>query len=276
MPLNDFRIHSIALCKNEADVIGACLREASTWSDFIYVYDGDSEDDTWPIVLDLAKENPKIIPWKQDGKVFQESLRAEVFNAFQHNNRPGDWWFHLNVDEFYIDDPRDFLSRISLRHHVVWGLFIQYMLTDQDINRINFDQPFEIVRAQLRFYISNHSEIRCFRYRTGMVWDLDQGWPYHLGLVHPDLIRFKHYPYRSPIQIQTRLDVRRDHRARGFSGWAHASQADWKDKIVPASLCQIDRGDGQYRIEWDKLTLHRGPLWRRGVQHVMHGLGLWP
>src|SRR5277367_5352236 len=75
---DDFKIHCIALCKNEADVIGACLREAVQWADFIYVYDGGSTDGTWEVVRSL--NHPRIIPWKQDGKVFKEGLQAEVFN----------------------------------------------------------------------------------------------------------------------------------------------------------------------------------------------------
>jgi hypothetical protein len=67
----DFKIHCIALCKNEADVIGLCLTEAAKWADLIYVYDGASTDGTWELVKQLS--NPRIIPWKQDGKVFKEA-----------------------------------------------------------------------------------------------------------------------------------------------------------------------------------------------------------
>lgn len=35
---NVFRIHSICVDKNEADIIEQCLKEASKWSDYIYVY----------------------------------------------------------------------------------------------------------------------------------------------------------------------------------------------------------------------------------------------
>ena len=37
---SDFKVHCIALCKNEPDVIGVCLHEATKWADYIYVYDG--------------------------------------------------------------------------------------------------------------------------------------------------------------------------------------------------------------------------------------------
>jgi glycosyltransferase involved in cell wall biosynthesis len=50
---DDFKIHCIALCKNEADVIGVCLQEAVKWADYIYVYDNGSSDGTWEIVKKL-------------------------------------------------------------------------------------------------------------------------------------------------------------------------------------------------------------------------------
>ena len=43
---SSFKIHCIVLTKNEADVVGYCLREAAKWADYIYVYDGASTDST--------------------------------------------------------------------------------------------------------------------------------------------------------------------------------------------------------------------------------------
>ena len=44
------KIHSICVVKNEADIVGYCLREALKWSDYVYVYDGESTDGTWEVV----------------------------------------------------------------------------------------------------------------------------------------------------------------------------------------------------------------------------------
>jgi hypothetical protein len=75
------KIHCIALTKNEEDVVCYCLTEAAQWADHIYVYDTGSTDATWDIVKSL--ESDEIVPWKHDGKVFSEGLRAEVFNEYQ-------------------------------------------------------------------------------------------------------------------------------------------------------------------------------------------------
>jgi glycosyltransferase involved in cell wall biosynthesis len=272
----DFKIHSIAVCKNEADVIGYCLEEASKWSDYIYVYDGESTDETWDVVLDLAKHNPRIIPWKQDGKPFEESLRAEVFHAFRQNTKHGDWWCQLNVDEFYADDPPAFLAQIDPAYHVVWGTNIEYYITDHELETLDFNRPFREILPRMRHYKVFHSEIRFFRYRDGLVWDIDKGWPQHLGLVAPERIRFRHYPYRSPQQIQMRLDTRRAARARGFKGWDHANEENWRSMLARVEDCQVDKGDGRFVIDEERLPRHMERPIHRAVKRIMHGAGIWP
>ena len=64
---DNFKIHSICVVKNEADIIEHCLTEAAKWSDYIYIYDGESTDGTWEKVL--AMQSEKIIPWKRHDKV---------------------------------------------------------------------------------------------------------------------------------------------------------------------------------------------------------------
>ena len=272
--MNDFKIHCIVLTKNEADVVELCLREASAWADRIYVYDGESTDGTWEIVRRL--QSKCVVPWKQDGKVFREGLRAEVFAAFRDEAKPGDWWLQLNADEFYPDDPRAFFAGLRPRHQFVWGLNVEYVLTDEDVNSLDFDLPFETIRPQLRHYRISWSEPRAFRYRSRLKWSEDAAWPRHVGLVAPERIIYKHYPYRSPSQIQMRLNVRRDNRARGFEGWAHASQEDWREKIVRAEECELDRRQAKFSFDPAAVPNHLESPALRLAKSLMHKSGLWP
>ena len=272
--MDKFRIHSIALVKNEADIVRYCLEEALKWSDFIYVYDGASTDGTLEILRSMQSD--RIILFKSDGCVFRESLRADVFNAYRHLAREGDWWCQLNVDEFYVDDPRVFLSTVPPSCHVVWGLIIQYYLTPQDLDKIDFSQRAEKLLPQIRYYKVDCAERRFFRYRSRLIWPDDSAWPKHLGLAHKELIRFRHYPYRSPQQIQMRLDVRRDNRARGFCGWEHAKEACWREKLVSPQQLQFDRGNDEFVVDPRRIPNYRGSWPRRLVQRLMHGVGIWP
>jgi hypothetical protein len=272
--MSQFHIHSICVVKNEADIIGHCLEEALKWCDFVYVYDGDSDDGTWETVLRM--QDQRIIPWKRDGKVFRESLRAEVFNEFRERSRPGDWWCHLDADEFYAQDPRQFLRTVQAPVHVVWSIMIEYYLTVNDVAEIDFAAPVKEILPKLKSYEVTNSEPRFFRYRRGLRWPLSATWPLHMGLSHPDRLLLKHYKYRSPAQISRRLATRQQNINRGFRGWMNSRTIDWREKIWNAAELHEDRGDGSYLIDSARLPDHRGSRPRRWIQRAMHGLGIWP
>lgn len=268
----EFKIHSICVVKNEVDIIGYCLEQALHWSDYIYVYDGESNDGTWEKVLSMKSD--RIIPWKQDGKVFQESLRGEVFNAFKDRAKPGDWWCHLDSDEFYPQSPREFLAKVHPFNHVVWGIAIEYYLTYKDVDLIDFNQPISELLPLLGFYKIENSEPRFFRHRDGLVWD-NGSWPKHMGIVNKERIFYKHYKYRTPEQIQKRLDTRQSNRERGFPGWEHAVQTDWRQKLTDHNKLHYDYQDGNYVVDIAALPNHLEPLPQRFIKRLMHGFGIW-
>jgi glycosyltransferase involved in cell wall biosynthesis len=270
---NDFKIHCIALCKNEADVIEVCLREAVKWSDFIYVYDGGSTDGTWEIVQGL--NDPRIIAWKQDGKVFKEGLRAEVFNAFRHQSGKGDWWFQLNVDEFYPESPRTFLARVPNGHDFVWGNMVEYVLTEKDVMEIDFSLPFEQNMSRLHYYYVSWSEPRAFRFRDGLQWDINCAWPRHVGAVAKERIIYKHYPCRSPRQLQARWATRKENRERGFEGWKEEGEA-WRQTIKKSQDYLFDDGTSPLIIDESKLPRHLEKPVVRLLKHIFHRSGIWP
>ncbi|MBV8901767.1 MAG: glycosyltransferase family 2 protein [Verrucomicrobia bacterium] len=275
MMARDFKIHCICVVKNEGDVIRAGLQAASEWADRIIVYDGQSDDNTWEVVCSMAGE--KIIPWKQDGKVFQESLRAEVFNAFRAGSRPGDWWCHLDADEFYVENPRQFLSRVPWPYHVVWGIAVEFYLTEKDVDpdyRLRPEVP-EAELGRLNYYSVDNSEPRFFRDRRRLVWPSDTGWPLNMGPVYPKRLLYKHYKYRSPEQTQLRLQTRLKSVAGGFTGWEHARTADWREKLhLSGSLKK--HGFGRFEYDAGKLPKHLDPLIKRSAKLFLHGLGVLP
>jgi hypothetical protein len=261
------RIHAMALIKNESDVIGQSLVAATGWADSIYVYDNGSDDGTWEIVHELATAHPQIVPFKQDRTPYRQSHRRELFERFRGDS--GDWWGILDADEFYIDDPRHFLAGVPERYGEVWSASFEYYFTDVDAARYEKepaaygdDVP---VGDKCRHYINNWSEPRFFRDNERVVWPEGDGSPEELGPAYPGRIRLKHYQYRSPQQIQRRIDSRREALERGsflhemIPDWKHAilrpldidfSAADpsyapttWRDRVVDASLLTEDRGE---------------------------------
>ena len=275
------KIFSILCVKNEGDIIGECLRRASLWSDRIFVYDGASTDGTWETVQAMA--NDRIVAARSDNQVWNDYIRAQIFEEFRHEARDGDWWCRLDADEFYIDEPRAFLSTVALLHHSVWGLKLEYYLTEETVAQMPEGQPPAEASPldYLRYYRCNDCEPRFFRYRQGLRWGPRDSAPTHLGLTSPKLIRFKHLPYRFPNQIQRRIRQRIQSVADGHehpqgSGWSVIVD-DWKKMgYRDAADLQFDAGDGQYQFDPEKLSDYLGPTWRRGVQWICHSTGIWP
>jgi hypothetical protein len=153
---------------------------------------------------------------------------------------------------------------------------IQYYLTDADLDALDFSKPFTVVRPQLHHYRIESTERRFFRHRRRLCWDPNHAWPRHLGVTHPALLPFRHYPYRSPGQIQDRLDVRRDNRMRGFEGWEHAADLHWSSKIVPAASLQSDAHCRDYVLPANIRAMHLERPLVRAMKHVLHFAGIWP
>jgi len=270
---SDFKVHCITLCKNEVDVINVCLSQAIKWADYIYVYDGGSTDGTWEVVKRL--NHPAIIPWKQDSKVFREGLRAEVFNEFRHQSSKGDWWLQLNVDEFYVGNPRIFFSRVPRRQDFVWGIMAEYALTEKDITSIDFSLPFEQVMPLLRYYYVAWSEPRAFRYRDGLIWNEDWAWPQHAGVIAKGRIVYKHYPCRSPKQLQVRWNTRKENRDRGFEGWKENMEA-WRQAIKNSKEFLFDDGISPLKIDESALPRHLEARYVRVLKQILHVCRVWP
>jgi len=251
------KIHSICLVKNESDIITQTLKSAAVWSDFIYVYDNGSTDGTWEKVVNLAKEYKQIIPYKQDGQPFANSLRSEPFNHYRTNSAEGDWWCKLDGDEIYIDNPREFLSNIPKKYELVWSASFQYYFTDKDFAIYNSDPSLYAddvpVEDKCRYYINNWSEPRFFRYKKSLIWTKtsvrsESHMPNGIGASYTKRIRLKHFQYRSPQQIQKRFASRAE--AMQDGDFLHEKRKDWQGKIGNVDNSGWDKNKFSYDIDY--------------------------
>ena len=266
------RIRALCVVKNEADIIEQTLRAAASWADAIYVLDNGSHDGTWQAVQELARELPAVIPYKQNFRPFDDAIRGEILSHYIERAESEDWWCILDADEFYVDDPRQFLKEIPHRYKAVWHLQYIYLFTDDELALYQWDpEQYHVlpVETRMRHYIVDEfSEMRFFRHRDGLTEI-----PVDARPVFSRRIRLKHFMYRSPEQITMRLETRREPMERGE--WLHERKENWtvgasvghlkkgpavaqdfeqswRDRVAASSDCYFDWRDGTYAA---------GPIW---------------
>src|SRR6478672_3695702 len=132
--MSEGRVYGICLVKNEDDIIEQSLTFAAAYCERIYVLDNGSTDDTWEIVLDLARKHTKIVAFEQTFEPYGDWLRARVFNAVHRELSDNDWWMILDADEFLAEDPRPALEAAVVENaDVVSTWQIQFYFTDKDL-----------------------------------------------------------------------------------------------------------------------------------------------
>jgi hypothetical protein len=269
------KVHGLCVVRNEIDIIERCLRAAARWCSSIYVLDNGSDDGTWERVNELAGELGQVVPFRQDSRPFDSGIREDILRHYASRARPGDWWCILDADEFYVDDPHRFLSTVPAEYQVVWKQDLAYYFTEEDLERYRKDPSLYAddvpIEKRLRYYSADWSEMRFFRHpvdpaRVRIPWEAPKTYPMR--------IRVKHFQYRSPSQIQKRLDTRRNAIESGRA-FPHESRKNWlaggdgsrivvgpsgpddipttwEERVVPVSGLHLDAGDGRYArgIDW--------------------------
>lgn len=274
------KLYGLTIVKNEEDFIEVSLKHNAQWFDKIYVLDNGSIDSTWDIIQDLKKQNPNIVAYQTVREDFRDGLRARIFNEYKSRAKLGDWWCRLDADEIYPTDPKPFLQKIPKSNQVVWSIHLQYYLTEID-QKTNASYP-NNKRSKItnldqlpKYYLADASEPRFFRHREGLTWTEEQAWPKHMGLVHPERLTVKHYQWRSPQQIQKRLNTRNQATSSGYEDFKHYPENNWQDTTRNSQSCHLDRQDGSYHINESDLPNHLLPVTKRRVQVLLHRLKIW-
>jgi hypothetical protein len=267
------KIYAISLIKNEVDIIEKNLTEASKWCDKIYVYDNGSTDGTWELVNKL-KSN-KIIPYKSEELPYRDSLRQKVFQHFRNELNDGDWvCFKLDADEFYIDNPRIFISNLKKRISLIYGINIQYEFTEDNIK--DSDSIFSFEKFKYAFVAS--CEERFVKYRKKLIWLPSGSLPSHPGIASKKFIKFAHYQFRSPEQIRKRLNTRKDALESGYKMyWENDLKKTWESKIIDKSrLIEITSDTNlDILVKASKIVIHESNS-KRILKRIMHGFHIWP
>ncbi len=242
------KIYSLLLIKDEIDIISPILISASYWSDKIIVYDNGSTDGTWEKVIELSKQYPNIIPYIQDSRPFHIGLRSILFNNFKHEMTSKDWWcIRMDGDEFYIDNPKEFLKDIPFKYKQVWKESIEYQLTKEDIKEHIFSGSFKEDEKKINYYEKKSwTEIRFLRHNKKLSWSQNQKLPTPKGLTYSKKILVKHFKFRSINQLKKRFNNRQKAITDGCNSFKHEIGTSWEYYLRNRADLVKDSQDGNY------------------------------
>jgi hypothetical protein len=200
---------------NEADIIKEVMEANRHVVDTIFALDGS--DDGTDEILGQYKEVELILKDKDVTSSPVRDYHRQVLLAAAHERYGvGHWFTLMHGDEIFHDDPRKIAEQADKQgaSRVNWAAMQFFMHTS--------DEPLDTTRPvqeRLKYYSPFWLEIRQFKssartfYKDGVhgkVIPEGVGWrPFS------KVPLYKHYSYRTPEQMQRRLEVMAQ---RGFSG----------------------------------------------------------
>lgn len=265
--------------RDEADIIGQCLRHLLAWADAIYVFDTGSSDDTWEIVQQFAAEDRRVAPLRKDAVFFSDKrVRGWMFHQARRRMREGDWFLRVDADEFHHVWPPDFV-RTRMREHdtIAYHQYYDFQLTSSEVK--DWEQGTETLEDRKRpiedrrrwFIPSVYTEPRLCRYRESMRWPEEVSFPYNAGYVAVARLPIRHYPHRDPEQLALRCALR----ARMLAGLENAgshhwAQGNWRQHIVPDNSPGLQYWKPATELPELPLRNHLAPFPKRAIQRLAH------
>jgi hypothetical protein len=279
------KIYAICMVKDEIDILQKTLEAALVWADKIFLIDHSSLDGTWELINERLRHWEKIEVYGQITDDFSDGLRSRAYHKYKHSINVNDWWCRLDSDEFYIDNPRVFLSKVGKNFDVVQCASFQYYFTEKDLLAFRENRSLYLdghAIETLRYFACNSSEARFVRHNNRN-WNESNLWPdgKFPYLVWPKHIRLKHFQYRYPEQIQHRLDLRsakiegNQFRHEIRDDWNQRIDSTrriirtssnprvnqrWEERIVDSSKLFYDDGENDYIVRTDLLDPIRTPV----------------
>jgi glycosyltransferase involved in cell wall biosynthesis len=279
------RFHALLPVRDEADIIGQCLRHLLSWADAVYVFDTGSVDDTWEIVGDFASGDQRVRLLGKDAVYFSETrLRGWMFHQARRHMADGDWFLRVDADEFHHVPPPEFVRRHLAPHEtIVFHQYYDFRLTAAEVRAWQagqetlLDRARPIAERRRWFTASPYTEPRLCRYRATMRWPPTVSFPYYAGYRARARLPIRHYPHRDPVQLERRCRLRAAIMADAENrrDWSvpdehHWFTSDWRSFVVPD-----DHPDLRYWVPGSPLpefhfTNHLAALHLRAAQRIAH------
>jgi hypothetical protein len=273
------KFHALLPVREEADIIGQCLRHLLTWADAVYVFDTGSVDSTWEIVQQFASEDRRIVPLMNDAVFFSDKrLRAWMFHQARRRMREGDWFLRVDADEFHHVAPPEFVEQRMRKHETVgYHQYYDFRLTASEVKdwaegrETLADRSRPIEERRRWFTASVYSEPRLCRYRETMQWPETVSFPFNAGYVARERLPIRHYPHRDPVQLNRRCRLRACMMNDPENSAAlHWRLADWHAHVAPNDSPELRYWAPGTELPDLRLRNHLASVPKRAVQRFAH------
>jgi len=141
-----------------------------------------------------------------------------------------------------VDDPREFLTDVGPNDGCVWYASLSFYFSTEEARRYRAN-PADFadgvpITDKCRHYFNHWSELRFARHEAMDPWPPGRlGWPEGIERrvrTHHRRILCRHFPYRSPEQIERRLATRAPSALTGQ--FSHEGLKDWRATVDPVSI----------------------------------------
>lgn len=254
------RVNVLTVVKDEVDIVGLWLDATVRWAHRIFVLDNGSTDGTYELLQDRA--NRQVILVDRYEGPFTAALRGELYRSVRQYAQEGDWWCSRgDVDEFYLEDPRLFLSRVKRPFSAVDKGSVDYVVSREDLRDFDFAGSVSRDAGKLRYIKPRkHVELRFFRERSAVEWPEGAPGARHVGPIWPRKIPAAHYQVRSPMQARVRFESLRRRRP-DKERRSRERLGSWEDLLRPRRELVLDGGPET----WKRLphqSRSKSSIWR--------------
>ena len=232
---------TILMTKNEEDIIVPCLCDRLQKFDLIAIVDS-STDGTSAICRDVLERYPDKILYLYDDEPHTIKHHRELcFKLLKGCITDNDWIWQLDTDIFFDYSREDLLliqkEADEYGANAMICRIAQFYPTPEDIEAGTKWQDFQYYslnwQSKIVYKGLSALNFRGANQETPTVPD---------ERIHLQRPVVKHYQYRSPAQIQTKID-----RAYGIGAYGHIISKDWKDYVIDRDFLSKWKDDSHRR-----------------------------
>jgi hypothetical protein len=204
---NHPKLFGLCFVKNEDDIIADSVTHAAQFCDKVFVIDNASTDRTWDIVNGLDLDN--LVSVCSKDFIFRDYLRLQFMDTRKEELEIGNWWYIFDADEFLLEDPFEAIAQAEDEEAdcIAVGM-INFYITIDEFRQMQKNEREETWRDR-KYYIPYESGkiefIRNTKYLDYGVYDII---PLGLTKECSRRLSIKHYPYRSLVQLEKRIQTR--------------------------------------------------------------------